>query len=161
MSPGPCWSLRISARALMKTCLLPSTSSPPRFQVEHKGGDTAGPWVGKGGDRGGKEKGPGGQSARLGLRPVGAEQTAAHPQGEAGCLRGPSPRPTPSLKAGFPRPLRSALPGRRGLTSISWSDVSTLKGRMLSSSLPGGRAPGPHHPSSSGSVSALSRETNQ
>lgn len=29
MSPGPCWSLRISARALMKTCLLPPTSSPP------------------------------------------------------------------------------------------------------------------------------------
>lgn len=59
------------------------------------------------------------------------------------------------------RPFGSALPGKGCLTLISSSDVSTLKGRMLSSSLADGFDPGPHHPSSSGKVSSLSRETNQ
>jgi hypothetical protein len=49
-------------------------------------------------------------------------------------------------------------PGKRGLTLISSSDVSTLKGRMLSSSLAVGFAPGPHHPSSSAKVSSLFQE---
>lgn len=58
-------------------------------------------------------------------------------------------------------PLVAALPRKGCLTLISSSDVSTLKGRMLSSSLADGFDPGPHHPSPSGKVSSLSRETNQ
>lgn len=108
MSPGPCWSLRISARALMKTCLLPSTSSPPRFQVGHKGGDS---WA-LGGERrrqrwegegtGWAERvtrpAPSGSRADCSAPPRGGRlpprpQPKAHPQSQGGLPAAPALSP--------------------------------------------------------------------
>lgn len=105
-----------------------------------------------GAERMGEQRGQAGHVS-LGTCPVGGEWR------ETCSLARPSRGGAPA-GASLSSPLLSPA-CRSYLTWISSSEVSTLKGRMLPSSAAAGLAPGPHHPSSRGNVSSLSRETNQ